>query len=123
MADRAGERKYYRVCRFARSTLKFPGSGGRKLRCGFASSHRNPKTIIPISRGGPEAKAAWSGCRTNLPWAVHHSSLRLCRGPLTHFPAAGKLAAATAWPTRRDFSSGTCNTIFEAASGNSVFNT
>ena len=57
--------------------------GRMRLRCGFTSSSKNRKTSVSISLGCSEAKAAWSGSKTNPPWAVHNSSLRLCRRSLT----------------------------------------
>ena len=60
-----------------------PPLDGMKQQCGFTSSNRNRKTSASINCDCSEAKAAWSGSKTNPPWAVHRSSLRLCRRSLT----------------------------------------
>ena len=42
-----------------------------KLRCGSTSSNKCRKINASISWDCSEAKAAWSGSKTNPPWAVH----------------------------------------------------
>jgi len=42
-----------------------------KLRCGFTSSSKSRKINASISWYCSGAKAAWSGSKTNPPWAVH----------------------------------------------------
>jgi len=83
--------------------------------------------LIPAQVSGSKFQVSGYGLRVGRPAAW---SLGLGGNPIlsillirSDHLTTGRLAAATAWPTRLVFSSGRCSSMPDSSSGNSAFNT